>query len=117
MLSDDLIQNTKKLVRIIRQQYKEAYRRELHISARSLTVEIWGHVLGEYLLHYIHQKFPCNLTRKLYQFVRKRCEIIDSGEKKIDNNRLLWDAMGPFQNILGWLLNKLFQKSHKKSHG
>ena len=117
MLSDKLIQHTEKMTQVIRQKYKEEYGAELRISARSLTVEIWGHVYGEYFFYYIHQKLHRNLTRKLYQFVRKRCEIIDSGEKSIDNNRLLWDAMSPFKSLLGWLLNNRIQKSHKRSHG
>lgn len=110
MLSDNLIENTKELVYIIKKNYQEAYGKELRISNHSMEVEIWGHVYGEYFIHDINKRLHWKITERLDRFVQKRCEVIDCGERKIDNNRLFWNVLGIGKKPLGWLLGRRLRK-------
>ena len=87
---------------------KEFYEREqgceLRISEKSLAIEILGHVYANAFLK-IAEKLPFaekedTVFYKLRENLQEHMDIIDCGERKQDNNRLIWDALVPFAKII-----------------
>lgn len=94
------------LAEAIRMRYAELYNRELEISRESLAVEILIHCYLDVFMHRT-ETFSRVLPKKIEtMFIRllhsleARTEIIDCGEREIDSNRIIFDAMSPFYKIL-----------------
>ncbi len=86
----------------IKNTYKQKYKKDISITLKSLTIEIIGHVYLEKIA-----KFICKITsiipflkksisKMADKFVLSHTDIIDIGEKQIDNNRWVWDSIAFF---------------------
>ncbi len=72
------------------ESYKEKYGTDLKISKRSLAVEIYGHY---YILVKADAFEAKHGSRKFTRWLKRHMDVIDCGEKDVDNNRLAWDIL------------------------
>lgn len=107
LLSKSLLPGSDQLVEAIKKDYLEWNEKELQVSDSSLIVEIWGHVYFDYFANTISRMIPLKLAGDFGAFVTERCEVIDSGEAKIDNNRKFWDLLAPHRNLIAGLLRAI----------
>jgi len=69
-------------------RYASLSGRELQITDRSLAAEIYDHYkLQVWTLRFEKLMGRCRPTR----WMMRHMEVIDCGEKEVDNNRFLWD--------------------------
>lgn len=92
------------LVKEIKKEYFILYGRSLKISDHSLIVEILVHVYCDYLGLLFNRKVNIPFLQKIVRKLLKRAEVVDCGEKKLDSNRWVWDALSSFKNIIIRLL-------------
>lgn len=98
------VYHTHALVTEIRRQYRQWASRELAISDHSLTAEIWGHMLAERYALRLRRAINRPFTNRLVRFLLNRMAVIDCGERRVDNNRFVWDWIAPFRKVIRWLL-------------
>ena len=84
------------MARYIRKRYRDHFHEELNISEHSLALELMIHMTaflgGRFLDHELARLFPVtNPARRLVRYVADHVEVIDCGEKSIDNNRFVFD--------------------------
>ena len=85
-------------------RYQQLFSVPLAISQASIAVEILGHVFADNVakaLAPLSEKLsPRGAIAEALASIRQRTEVIDIGEKDVDNNRWLWDALVPFRHII-----------------
>ena len=90
--------------------YKKSQGFSLKISQDSLAIEILAHTYADSFssaLSSISSQIPAALRRpvqKLMDHVRSHTEIIDCGERGLDNNRWIWDGLTPFKKVIYGML-------------
>lgn len=86
-----------RLARVVRKAYRLKYGTELKISEKSLATEIWFHYRIKrisLMLEGIHWKvFQKSGFRNFLDKVLIHMAVIDCGERKVDNNRWLWNLL------------------------
>lgn len=92
------------LVKEIKNEYSMLYGIPLKISNHSLMVEILVHVYCDYLGLLFNRKINIPFLQKIVCKLLERAEVVDCGEKKLDSNRWVWDALSSFKNIFVKLL-------------
>ena len=96
----------------IRSQYEMQLRMSLDISEDSLSIEILIHAYMDRFSRHVEkftEIFGKTLGNPLAALCRKveyHTEIIDCGEKSVDSNRWVFDALVPFHGILYGMLGK-----------
>lgn len=86
--------------------YYDMYQKELCISQHSLAIEILIHAYMDKLCILIKNtdQIPFagleHVLKQLCQAIASRTEIIDCGEREVDGNRFLFDALVPFHSII-----------------
>ena len=77
----------------IRQLYETEFGKPLDITTRSLAAEIYDHFLLQELTLKIEK-----LTGQIRptRWMIRHMEVIDCGERAVDNNRFLWDLVSIF---------------------
>lgn len=98
------VEHTRQLVTALREQYQRWASKELEISDHSLTAEIWGHMLAERYALRLRRMINRPVTNRFVRFLLDRMAIIDCGERRVDNNRFIWDGIAPFRKGIRWLL-------------
>lgn len=94
--------------------YRTVHGEDINISTQSLAIELLGHVFPDKLLMAVESKtlLDFNLTlipiiEFLRHLVRKRTDVIDCGERQLDNNRKLWDKLEGLPEEFYELINDL----------
>ncbi|WP_231459664.1 MULTISPECIES: hypothetical protein [unclassified Pedobacter] len=100
------LERTLSLVKLIKADYINEYKRALNISNDSLVVEIWAHVYSHYFGLLINRNNKIKWLKKLLAKGINRAEIIDCGEKQIDTNRWFWDLISVFKLPISWFTPK-----------
>ena len=101
IVSDDNLKecfNKSKLNAFIKQlksEYKNIYNKDLNITEKSLRSEIITHYkMYDLCMRIINNKSINNkYIINAAKWIEKHTNIIDCGEKKYDNNRLVWDLL------------------------
>ena len=70
--------------------YQRKFGEELKISKKSLTMEIAGHFALQEMSKSIEGIIGSN---KWTRWMQNHMDVIDCGEKAIDNNRFIWDFL------------------------
>lgn len=86
-----------RLIQFIKQEYEAKFNCSLKISNDSLITEIIVHIYCHYIGLKIKRFINIKLLKHLIISMLKRVEIIDCGEKNIDNNRWLWDYLSKYK--------------------
>lgn len=76
------------LAQTLRATYKYQTGKDIDITLLSLTAEIFGHIDAGYIGGILKA-----VTGKDIKDIVKRTDIIDCGEKSVDTNRAIWDAI------------------------
>lgn len=63
-----------------------------------MAVEIRGHVYASRSAKWLRARFKFAWCRQLANWISKRSDFIDCGERQFDHNRLLWDVLAIFYN-------------------
>lgn len=105
-LAKDIEQRSSLLVDTIKSDYLAYKGKDLTISKDSLIIEIWGHIYAGYLARRIKKLLRFKLTNQVADFVLKRSDCIDCGERGIDSNRFLWDFLSNFKSMLLFFIPK-----------
>lgn len=98
----------------IKNTYKEKYKKDISITLKSLTIEILGHVYLDRIAKFICKivsivpLFKKSILKIANKFVLSHTDIIDIGEKQVDNNRWVWDSIAIFTPSIFFKM-----KSHK----
>jgi hypothetical protein len=102
------------LADFLKKRFVEIHGRDIHITAKSLAIEILGHVyVGNFAE--IVKKIP-HIPRlslpivKTATKVTDRTDIIDCGEKEVDGNRWIWDKLAVFYDIVVHYLYEIERK-------
>lgn len=97
----------------ILKRYRELFRKPLKISESSLAVEILVHAYLDRVSQNapsIRKVLPEPVSEPLLRIAGKmheRTEIINCGEKSVDNNRFVFDGLAPFHPLIFAALGKL----------
>lgn len=97
----------------ILKRYRELFQKTLEISEMSLAVEILVHAyLDRFSLNAsaIRNVLPEHVSGPILRIagkVHERTEIINCGEKSVDNNRFVFDGLAPFHPLIFAALGKL----------
>lgn len=94
----------------MKESYQQEWGCELNISQKSLAIEILGHVYANDFLKIV-EKLPFadkedHALGKLIDYLQVHMDIIDCGERELDNNRFVWDALVPFAKVIFTLSGK-----------
>ena len=91
--------------------YYDFMGKQLQISKHSLAVEILIHVYFDQLCVCVQSKNKIPID-SMYRWLEKACqsirnhtEIIDCGEREVDSNRFIFDALERFHEIIYKLLS------------
>ena len=104
--------DARNLAKHILTRYQELAGQPLQITEDSLTVEILIHVYLDKLSVLLQKPTPIlrsdlrNKLLSLSQTLKSHSEIIDCGERSVDNNRHIFDSLSPFAPIITLLLEK-----------
>jgi len=82
----------RRLADYIRKQYHRRFGKSLRITRDSLAVEIVWHMRVLRWMNVINRIFPFG-NQKLMKELYVHMEVIDCGEREIDSNRFIWDAL------------------------
>ena len=83
-----------KLAGMILHEYENQFKSKLKIKRHSLSVEIYDH----FLLYKISIKIEKLIGKtRPTQWLLRHMDIIDCGEKEVDNNRFLWDMLSLYR--------------------
>jgi len=102
----DVKQRTHCLIDRIKADYRFNFGKPLQIHAKSIAIEIWGHLYYEYLLLRICRLLHIDPSTKKVKRLLRPSTIIDCGEKGKDSNRFIWDISIPFYRLISSLLPK-----------
>lgn len=105
LLQDDMIARTEHLVAAVKADYEKCMDKPLAISDDSLVVEIWAHVYAERFTLALKQAVDLALIDAAADFVIRRSEVIDCGERSKDSNRFFWDLLASFKAFLARFLS------------
>lgn len=88
----------------MQERYQRLFATPLAIQQESIAIEILGHVFADNVAATVeHLSEKLSLLGPLAQAmekIRRRTEVIDIGEKNVDDNRWLWDALIPFRSLI-----------------
>lgn len=76
-----------------KEQYRKNYSKELKISDRSLACEIYWHYFIIDRAQWIEKHF---FKTRLTRWLVVHMDVIDCGERAVDNNRFLWTFLAIF---------------------
>ncbi|GGE79166.1 hypothetical protein [Priestia taiwanensis] len=88
------------LAKFLKERFIEIHGHDIHITAKSLAIEILGHVyVGNFAE--VVKKIPHipKITLPIVKTATKvtdRTDVIDCGEKDVDSNRWIWDRLAMF---------------------
>ncbi|WP_294762744.1 hypothetical protein [uncultured Lactobacillus sp.] len=77
--------NAQQVTYASKQIYLETYMKDILVGNTSMSVEILGHIYPDEFSKYL----PTNIAEE----IKKHTNVIDSGEKSVDNNRWIWDSI------------------------
>ncbi len=85
--------------------YRDKWDKELEISRESLAVEILIHVYCDLVFDRIDRIVdkigkPGRLLKDKMAFLKRATEVIDCGERAVDSNRIVFDQLAPFRQLL-----------------
>jgi len=98
------------LSKYILETYFDMFHKILQISQHSLAVEILIHAYIDKVCEYIESKeiLPIegldHALKQAGRAIEKRTEIIDCGEREVDNNRFVFDGLEKFHGVIYKLL-------------
>jgi len=77
----------------IRTNYERQFGGSLPFSAKSMACELYGHYIIKVKAEAIERKIG---KKKFTGWLLRHMDVIDCGDRKTDNNRLLWDVLSVF---------------------
>lgn len=94
--------------RYARGLYEKEIGRPVDITEDSLAIEILGHVYAGTFAQ-LAEKYHVPLLQAAMKKVKERTDIIDCGEKGVDNNRFVWDELEKMKlkNVIYSLCGKM----------
>lgn len=104
------------LINTIKADYEQHFGKALAISNASLIVEILVHVYCDYLGLSFNRLVRIKWIQALVKKLLKRAEVVDCGEKEVDNNRWVWDLLASCKSIFIWILPKNLNAKNIKQH-
>jgi len=99
-LKADLSSRFETLAKTIKDDYLGIFGKELQISNDSLIVEILVHVYCDYLGLYFNKVVRIKFIQTIVKKLLERAEVVDCGERSVDSNRWVWDALARFKRPL-----------------
>lgn len=102
------------LVNTIKTSYLKEFNKSLNITDDSLIVEILVHVYCDYLGLKFNSAIKIKWIQKLVIKLLERAEVVDCGEKELDNNRWVWDLLARFKVYFIKILPKNLNLSQLK---
>lgn len=87
----------------LKDAYHQTFGQALGITTDSLAVELLGHVFVDEVADkagQFSQQLGAGLMQSFFEKLTAHTEIIDCGEKSVDSNRLVWDALTPFKGVI-----------------
>ena len=99
-LSTDIDRRSIVFVNYIKQDYFLLTGKELNIKNNSLIIEIWGHVYANYCARAMKNLIKLKLIANAADFIIKRSDTIDCGEREVDGNRKFWDLLAKLKRII-----------------
>lgn len=85
------------LAKEMKRRYREDMGMEINITQKSLAIEVLGHVyVGEIAKLARYLPIPVSIKiqlKKVMDEIKKHVDIIDCGEKEVDDNRVIWDSL------------------------
>ena len=89
--------------------YQDKWGKPLEISRESLAVEILIHVYCDLVFDRIDRIVekigkPGRLQKDKLAFLKRATEVIDCGERAVDSNRIVFDQLAPFRQLLFLIL-------------
>ncbi|WP_167958654.1 hypothetical protein [Anaerosporobacter faecicola] len=100
------------LAKYIKESYKREKGVELAITVDSLAIEILAHAYLDQFADTIEKlnnkisKKKKNEVVRVMEKIKDRTEIIDCGERSVDNNRFVWDLLKPLAPVIYLMLGK-----------
>lgn len=85
------------LADLLKKNYYKRFEKELEINTISLATEISCHFWLQEISFMIENKVGKN---RFTDWMLRHMDVIDCGEKAIDNNRFLWDLLAKFRHRL-----------------
>lgn len=110
-LASDIQYRTQTLASFIKSDYFKFFDKELKITEKSIIVEIWGHVFVSHIAKRFKTIIPIYPAKRFADFIIKRCNKIDCGERSIDSNRFVWDLLSAFKPFILFFIPKRFKLS------
>lgn len=98
------------LSKYILETYYDMFHKILEISQVSLAVEILIHAYVDKLCLYLldkeitHIESVDQVLSQAVESIHGRTEIIDCGEREIDNNRFIFDGLEKFHSVISKML-------------
>ena len=96
----------------IRAVYQEKFQKEIQVTEESMSVEILIHAYvdvfsreAEKLVKVLPKAIGTGLISCLKK-IEESTEIIDSGEKQVDSNRIIFDGLVPYRKVLYAILGQ-----------
>ena len=83
----------RELAEDIRTNYERQFGGSLPFSAKSMACELYGHYIIKVKAEAIERKIG---KKKFTGWLLRHMDVIDCGDRKTDNNRLLWDVLSVF---------------------
>ena len=77
----------------ILEEYREQFGEELKITEKSLACEIYWHYYCLKIALAIEKRFG---KKRFTTWLIRHIDISDCGERAVDNNRFVWDALSHF---------------------
>lgn len=102
--------DARKLADYILLEYERRFEKPLVISRESLAVEILIHVFADRLMdqllnpHSVITSSLKNVLEPALLRVKRSTEVIDCGERAVDTNRFVFDALAPFCDVISKIL-------------
>lgn len=87
----------------LKSAYQNTYGKALDISTDSLAIEILGHVFVDDFsekVGAISKKVGIDSLADFFAKVEKHTDVIDCGEKAVDDNRSVWDRLVPVKSLV-----------------
>lgn len=91
-LSDPDTKGALLVAKYARALYEKEMGKPIAITEDSLAIEILGHVYAGTFAE-IAEKFHVPVLKTVMGKIRERTDIIDCGEREVDNNRFVWDEL------------------------
>ena len=94
------------LAEYILSYYEKKFKTPLKIRIHSLAIEILMHVFADKIsceVNTLSEHISKEILHPVIQAmetIHQHTSVIDCGEKDVDNNRFVWDALEPFHQII-----------------